>query len=345
MAVGSRRERGDPGSPLDLTALQATAEAEGRRCVVGALILDQPGHRRVFVHRRGYERRFLPGCWDIVGGHVEVGETLLEALEREVYEETGWRVARASALAYVADWETGGGEEEVVRRREFDFIVDVRGDLTRPRLERPEHIESRWLAADDVDVLAENRGLDGGMIRDLVELALGYYSEPGRLARPHVTAFVDPAAATPVDALRARWDPAMAAQIPAHVTVAYPSEIGSLDCAHGRLAEVVAGVAPFRLMLGQMRCDEELGTWTFVDVDDVDGGWAVLRERLLGTSDATGARPHVTVVHPRTTNRGPAAWAALQGRRFDGAFTVTDVAVTAFDGRVWQTVERVTISS
>jgi 8-oxo-dGTP pyrophosphatase MutT (NUDIX family) len=55
---------------------------------VGALIRDD--QQRVYVQRRTAERRLLPGIWDIVGGHVEAGETPEQALAREVEEETGW---------------------------------------------------------------------------------------------------------------------------------------------------------------------------------------------------------------------------------------------------------------
>jgi 8-oxo-dGTP diphosphatase len=340
---GTARVRGHPGLPLDLRALQADAQAEGRRCVVGALILDESG--RVFVHRRSFERRLLPGCWDIVGGHVEAGETLLEALERELGEETGWGLTGTPTLAYVADWETSGSDGAVVQRREFDFVVTPDGDLTRPRLERPKHVEFRWLGVGELDVLAENRGLDGGMVHELVKLALDYYGEPGQLTHPHLTAFVEPRVAPLIELLRTCWDPATAAQISAHVTIAYPAEIASLVADDRRIADALAGVAPFRFTLGRVRCDNEAASWIFVQVDDLDRGWAALRERLLGRSHTSLARLHVTLVHPRTTNRGWAAWAALAGSRFDIAFTVSEIALTAFDGRVWRTVERFSLRS
>ena len=148
-------------SSPDLAALQAAAEAEGLRVAVGALVVD--GEGRAFVHRRGPDRELFPGLWDIVGGHVEPGESMLEALAREVEEETGWRLVGTPVLAHVADWDG---------RREFDFLVDVEGDLSRPRLEVPEHVEFRWLGPDDLSLLDENRDVDGGAIRRLVELAL-----------------------------------------------------------------------------------------------------------------------------------------------------------------------------
>src|SRR6266567_7435531 len=57
-----------------LHSLQAQAEAEGRQCVVGALIRNAQGH--LLVQKRAPNRKLYPDCWDIIGGHVEVGESL-----------------------------------------------------------------------------------------------------------------------------------------------------------------------------------------------------------------------------------------------------------------------------
>ena len=86
---------------IDLEVLHAQARADGRRPVVGALIFDRQG--RVLVHRRGPDLALLPNGWDVVGGHVETGETLLQALRREVTEKTGWQVGGSPQLVFVGD--------------------------------------------------------------------------------------------------------------------------------------------------------------------------------------------------------------------------------------------------
>lgn len=59
-----------------------------KRLVASALVPDCSG--RIFVQQRTLTRRLFPGCWDLIGGHVEEGEEVISALKREIREETGW---------------------------------------------------------------------------------------------------------------------------------------------------------------------------------------------------------------------------------------------------------------
>ena len=52
---------------------------------VGALVFDEPN--RILMVERGREP--LKGWWALPGGVLEVGETLVEGVRREVLEETG----------------------------------------------------------------------------------------------------------------------------------------------------------------------------------------------------------------------------------------------------------------
>lgn len=131
--------------------------------VAGALVVGEDG--RIFFQKRSAQRKLFPNTWDIVGGHLEPGETVAEALRREVLEETGWLVA--VVLGTVGEYTYTG--DDGIDRHEIDFLVRVDGDLDRPLLEVGKHTEFRWLGPDELDVLDENRGIDDGMIRRIAE--------------------------------------------------------------------------------------------------------------------------------------------------------------------------------
>jgi len=54
---------------------------------VGAIITDNQG--RLFLARRGPESKNERGLWEFPGGSVEFGETMADALRREMREEFG----------------------------------------------------------------------------------------------------------------------------------------------------------------------------------------------------------------------------------------------------------------
>lgn len=319
----------------ELVSLQREAEAAGRRCVVAAVIVDDAG--RVFVPRRVRSRVVLPGIWDLVGGHVEDGETLLDALHREVTEETGWTVTGAPMLVYVGDWPY----HALAARREFDFLVRVDGDPETPVLAPAEHDEFRWITPDEIGVFDENSGADGGMLRRVVESAWHGRVTGRDTGLVHVTILVA-SGGEQVEELRRRWDPVTAAQVPAHVTVAYPHELAGAAATAGLLDRVVGRLDRFHLVADRLVHDVDPAEGIFLRLLDPTGGWGELRHRLVGPGPTWP--PHITLVHPRTSGLGPAAWTALEHQPFDTGYEVDAVAVTAFDGHRWNVVHRCELS-
>ncbi|HLL66494.1 MAG TPA: NUDIX domain-containing protein [Micromonosporaceae bacterium] len=123
---------------------------EPLRCA-SAVILDDDG--RVFIQRRAPDRALFPGAWDIVGGHLEAGESFAEALDREVFEETGWRVSHVLADLGEIQYQGDDGKERLERQ----YLIRVDGNLAKPSLAPEEHTEWRWISRDELDVVACDR--------------------------------------------------------------------------------------------------------------------------------------------------------------------------------------------
>ncbi|MBY3150886.1 NUDIX hydrolase [Rhizobium laguerreae] len=126
---------------------QKQAEIEGIGLIVGALVLRDGCF---FAHRRAYDRKLFPGCWDVAGGHVETGETLIGAVARELREETGWELDEVLGLATVFDWKIDGRV-----MREYEFVVTVKGSLEAV-LEEGKAVEGKWVDRNDTASVAEH---------------------------------------------------------------------------------------------------------------------------------------------------------------------------------------------
>lgn len=71
--------------------LVAAAEDAGVSShTVAAAALVRAG-RVLLVHRHP-QRRWYPNCWDLVGGHIEPGESPVDAVRRECAEELGIQI-------------------------------------------------------------------------------------------------------------------------------------------------------------------------------------------------------------------------------------------------------------
>ena len=58
---------------------------------VGAILVNEEGG--VFLARRGPKAKNEQGLWEFPGGSVELGETLAQALQREMFEEYGIQIS------------------------------------------------------------------------------------------------------------------------------------------------------------------------------------------------------------------------------------------------------------
>jgi len=118
---------------------------ESPQTAVGAIVVKD---KRVLMVKRVHAPG--EGLWAIPGGGVKLGETLEEAAEREVKEETGV-VIRARGPVYTFDLI----ERDAAGRIRFHYvIVDLLADYVsgQPR-PRDDASEARWVGAEELDGL------------------------------------------------------------------------------------------------------------------------------------------------------------------------------------------------
>ncbi|MFF3765018.1 NUDIX hydrolase [Streptomyces sp. NPDC001922] len=111
-------------TPVDtalLDGLLRTAAADRiTKHVVGAVIADAEG-RVLLLHRAADD--YLGGLWELPSGGVDAGESLTQALRREVAEETGLTATAVGAYLGHFDYVSKSGRPT----RQFNFTVGAAG--------------------------------------------------------------------------------------------------------------------------------------------------------------------------------------------------------------------------
>lgn len=115
------------------------------RVGVGAVVLREG---RVLLVRRGVAP--ASGLWAIPGGALELGETLREAAEREILEETGITI-RAGEPIFTCDV---CQRDDDGRVRFHYVIVDLAADYVSGEvLGADDALEARWVAPGEIENL------------------------------------------------------------------------------------------------------------------------------------------------------------------------------------------------
>jgi 8-oxo-dGTP diphosphatase len=114
---------------------------------VGAVIKDDEG--RLLLIKRGHEPG--AGLWSLPGGRIEPGETDVEALTRELAEETGLEVQIGHLLGNV---QRLGRQGTVLDIR--DYAATVIGGTLSPG---DDAADARWVDVAELSSLAVTDGL------------------------------------------------------------------------------------------------------------------------------------------------------------------------------------------
>ncbi len=151
-----------------------------REFVVAAAILLDPSGRVLLVGNdwqgHGRVRYTLPG------GMVERGESTLDALVREVWEETGLEVTEISHLAYAVHVEDRRRNDRAVS---FAFVAHYKG-LLNPRDPDGFIVEARFFPVDEVSTIVPIPPLRDPLVTYLRDRVPGrFYSYAGWDGRGH----------------------------------------------------------------------------------------------------------------------------------------------------------------
>jgi GMP synthase PP-ATPase subunit len=130
--------------------LEDGAKAMGRKPNIHALIYNSKGE--LFLQHRSSTKKIFPNIWEAsVYGKMEENENLKNTLEREILEETGWKVKRIVEYFGHTDWNINqkmvtDSPSNYFPQRTFSFVVEVEGDIENPKIEVGKADGHHWLS-------------------------------------------------------------------------------------------------------------------------------------------------------------------------------------------------------
>lgn len=116
---------------------------------------DFDGTPKVFLPQRASTKKFLPGVYELPGGHIDFGEDMVDGLKREISEEIGKEISVGDPFAVFTYTNHVKGSHSI----EVAYFARFTGDIEGIRLHPDDHAGYRWVAEDEIDALP-NRTAD-----------------------------------------------------------------------------------------------------------------------------------------------------------------------------------------
>lgn len=119
---------------------------------------DFAGVRKIFLPKRAATKKFLPGVYELPGGHIDFGEDIVFGLKREIKEEFGADIEVGDPFAsFTYSNEVKGSHSvEVIYFATFTSPVD---DI---KINPDDHSQYGWFSEDELEkvMTANKRGDD-----------------------------------------------------------------------------------------------------------------------------------------------------------------------------------------
>lgn len=131
--------------------------AHGQQVITACAFIhhDFNGVEKVFLPKRAASKKFLPGVFEVPGGHIDFGEDPVSGLKREINEEFGVDIDVGDPF-YVFTYVNhikGSHSIEVV------YFAKLKGAVDDIALDPDDHSEFGWFAENEISrAYTESKG-------------------------------------------------------------------------------------------------------------------------------------------------------------------------------------------
>ncbi len=130
-----------------------------RQVITACVFLHKDG--KAFIGKRSKTKSFLPGKWELPGGHVEFGETLEECLRRELREEFDMEIILGKPY-FEFTYPMNDGNDHVI---EVLYLAQMENPDQEIKLRAEDHEDYKWISEDQIDKYFKDNDDEGAAIR------------------------------------------------------------------------------------------------------------------------------------------------------------------------------------
>ncbi|KKS38117.1 MAG: hypothetical protein A3G49_00165 [Candidatus Sungbacteria bacterium RIFCSPLOWO2_12_FULL_41_11] len=142
---------------MNTTSHESEKPAKGQQVITAYAFIHHnfDGVEKLFVPKRAGTKKFLPGVFELPGGHIDFGETTIDGLKREIFEEFGIHVIIGDpfyVFTYINDVK-GSHSIEVIYFAAFEDAIE------KINLDPAVHSQLLWIAENELSqILTKEKG-------------------------------------------------------------------------------------------------------------------------------------------------------------------------------------------
>lgn len=135
--------------PTNIISHDSETPAHGRQVITACALIHHSfdGVTKVFLAKRADTKKFLPGVYELPGGHIEWGEDIVDGLRREVMEEHEMRIRVGDPFSVFTYINEIKGSHSI----EVGYFATFEDPIEKVVIHPEDHSEYRWVAEDEME--------------------------------------------------------------------------------------------------------------------------------------------------------------------------------------------------
>ena len=123
--------------------------ASGQQVITACAFIHHSfdGIKKVFLPKRSQTKKFLPGVYELPGGHINFGENIVAGLKREILEEIGMPITVGDPFFVFTYTNNIKGAHSI----EVDFFATFADSMNKITLNPHDHSEYGWFGEDELE--------------------------------------------------------------------------------------------------------------------------------------------------------------------------------------------------